>query len=312
MATPATLREIRRACRHHGITTIDALDLTQRQIDHCCSTDVLRRVYDGVYADPTHPPSALQDLAAAVAAGGPACAAWGRSAGVLWRMWPEHPTCPEVVVPYGRPRLIAGATVHRSRALEATLITSRDHIRVTKPLVTVLDIGVVASPTDVGDVIIRGLQLKLFSVGDVRATIDRFARPGRTGMVVARNALEMIVIGTRPAQSVLEFRFHLGPARHGLPPYSYQHEVRIGRKKYLIDFAYPDVKLAIEVNGYEFHASPASQASDMFRRNQLSLAGWSVLEFDWTRVVKDAPAVAIEILTKLEQLGYRFRTAGRL
>jgi hypothetical protein len=235
------------------------------------------------------------------------CGAWGRSAAKLWNTWDDHPASPEVVVPFGRLRLIPGATVHRSRALNASMITTRNHIRVVNPLVTVLDLGVVASQVEVADVIIRGRQRKLFTVADVRATINRYGKPGRTGVTVARRALEMIMIGERPADSVLEFRFHIGPAHHGLPPYHYQYEVRAGSKRYFIDFAYPEVMLAIEVDGYQQRASTESLAYDNNRANQLVLAGWTILRFGWDRVVNDPAGVAAEILLKLGQLGYAFR-----
>src|SRR5262245_52224961 len=213
------MREIRRATRHHGVTTQNELQLTQRQTDTCCANGARIGTYEGVYADPAHPRSPVQDLAAAVAAGGPQCAAWGRSAAALWNMWDSHPLTPEVVVPFGRLRSIPGATVHRSRALNPTMVTTRDHIRTVNPPVTVLDLGVVASQVEIADVIIRCRQRRLFTVADVRDTISRYSKPGRTGVVVARRALEMVMIGERPADSVLEFRFHIGPARHGLPPY---------------------------------------------------------------------------------------------
>ncbi len=187
----------------------------------------------------------------------------------------------------------------------------RDNIRVTKPLITVIDAGVPLTPAEVGDMIIEGRRLKLFSVSDVRATIDRYARPGRTGISVAREAVEMIMIDGRPADSVLEFRFHVGPGQHGLPPYRYQHEVRIGRRKYRIDFAFPEVLLAVEVNGYKFHSTPEEVAANEERRNQLILAGWTVLTFGWNRVVNDPLGVAMDILMKLGQLGYGFEL-GRI
>jgi very-short-patch-repair endonuclease len=304
MPTAEALRKIRRATRHHGITATEGLDLSQRQKDECCKDGTLLRRYRGVFADPAVPRSRLQDLAAAVVVGRPFAAAWARSALTLWNVWDEHPAVPEVVVPYGKIRTIEGAAVYRSRGLDASMVTTRDHIRVVKPLVAIIGLGVVVDAQQVGDTIIRGGQRRLFTVGDVHAAIARYARPGRTGITVARQAVELIMIGDRPAESVLEFRFHIGPGRHGLPAYQYQHEVRIGSKKYRIDFAYPEVKLAVEVDGYETHSSPEALAADHVRANQLVLAGWTVLRFAWTHVLHDPAGVAGQILLKLGQLGY--------
>jgi very-short-patch-repair endonuclease len=306
MPTPDVLREIRRAARHHGVTTSRQLDLTPRQRDAACASGALRRMFRGVFIDPAHPSSHEQDLAAAVAAGGSRAAAWGRSAGCLWGIWNGHPPKPEIVVPYGRHRFVPDVIVHRSRALDASMVTFRDHIRTTKPLITVLDLGVVVSVVEVGDAIIRGRQKKLFSVRDVEQTIDLYARPGRTGIAAARKAVAMIMIGDRPAESVLEFRFHLAAGRFNLPPYSYQHPVKIGKKRYYIDFAYPEVMLAIEVDGYEQRASSASLEYDLDRQNQLSLAGWNFMRFTWSKVQHDPGGVARDVLLRLVQLGYDF------
>jgi very-short-patch-repair endonuclease len=304
MPTPETLREIRRATRHHGITVGTNLNLSPRQRQICCANGTIELRHPGVFADPARPRTALQDLAAAVAAGGPMAASWARSCAYLWGLWPELPATPEIVVPYGRPRRIRGVSVHRSRALDLSMITERQHIRVVKPLVTLLDLGMVVGALDVAEVIILGRQKRLFSVADVRATIDRFARPGRNGLTTARQALDLIMIGERPAETVLEFYFHVGPGRFGLPAYSYQHEVKVGRKTYYIDFAYPEVKLAIEVDGYEKRAARASLDYDNERANALTLAGWTLLRFGWTKVRHQPESVARDILIRLAQLGH--------
>jgi len=224
----------------------------------------------------------------------------------MWGLWNEHPAKPEVVVPYGRHRFIPDVVVHRSRVLNPSLVTARNHIRTVKPLVTILDLGAVVSVVEVGDAIIRGRQKRLFSVHDVEKTIDLFARPGRTGVASARKAVALIMIGDRPAESVLEFRFHLAAERYSLPPYSYQHLVKIGKKRYYIDFAYPEVMLAVEVDGYERRASAASLEYDLGRQNQLSLAGWNFMRFSWAKVEHDPAGVARDVLLRLGQLGYDF------
>ena len=303
MPTAATLREIRRATRHHGVTVSEELELSQRQKEQCCKDGTLERRHPAVFADPAFPRSRVQDLAAAVAAARPFGAAWARSALTLWGVWDEHPAVPELVVPYGKIRAVTGAAVYRSRMLEPSMFTVRDHIRVAKPLVALVGLGVVVDAQQVADTIIRARQRRLFTVGDVRTAIDRLARPGRTGIAVARRAAELIMIGDRPADSVLEFRFHIGPGR-GLPPYRYQHEVRIGSKAYRIDFAYPEVQLAIEVDGYEKRASAEALTYDNERANQLVLAGWTVMRFTWAHVLNDPARVASHIKLKLGQLGY--------
>jgi very-short-patch-repair endonuclease len=105
-----------------------------------------------------------------------------------------------------------------------------------------------------------------------------------------------------PLESVLELRFLLLAQRQGLPKMVFQHEVRIGGRTYRIDAAYPDLKLAIEVDGYAKRASPEAMARDLARQNALVLAGWTILRFPWSRVVGDPSSVAEEIMRALWSL----------
>src|SRR5205823_3312006 len=114
--------------------------------------------------------------------------------------------------------------------------------------------------------LITARQLRLFEPDAFRATISRLAKSGRTGIRTAREAGELVMVGDRPADSVLELWFHHGPGRV-LPPYEYQHGVEWNGKRYRIDFAYPSVKVAIEVEGYDTRRSRQSLDYDGRRSN---------------------------------------------
>jgi G:T-mismatch repair DNA endonuclease (very short patch repair protein) len=79
------------------------------------------------------------------------------------------------------------------------------------------------------------------------------------------------------AESPPETRLRLLLRRAGLPPPVAQYRVFgadgfIGR----VDFAYPELKLAIEYDGM-WHAEPGQFAKDRRRLNLMSAAGWRVL-----------------------------------
>jgi very-short-patch-repair endonuclease len=306
MTTPDVLSEIRRASRPYGVATDDDLRLTARQKQWACRTGALIRRHCGVYVDPAVPWSPMQDLAVAIAGGGHMASAWGRSAAAIWGLVDEHPTVPEIVVPRQRYARVDGAVVHRSSGLCWDDLMFRHHVRVTKPLITALDLGVILGPMDVAEVLVRARQLRLFEPDALRQTITRVAKQGRTGIRTGRAALELVMIGDRPADSVLELRFHHGPGQQ-LPPYEYQWKVRIRGKNLRIDFAYPAVKLAIEVDGYEKRKSRASLAADARRANLLVLDGWTIVRFAWEDVQFDPIRVASEILAALARVEYEFR-----
>lgn len=305
MPTPTVLREVARATDRYGVATSEALQLSGKQVRACCEAGVLECRHRGVYINPSVPPSAQQDLAAAVAAGGVMAAAWGRSAGAIWELVEDFPPTPEIVIPRRRVARIPGVLVHRSTDLCAQHLSRRHGIRVVNPLVTVLDLGVVLDPDGVAEAIVRGTVKRLFTLAGVIGMLTVLARPGRTGIRSVRAAVDFLESLKRPLESVLELRFALMAARFALPMGTFQHWVTLGRRRYRIDFAYPEVMLAIEVDGYGKTADPAAVASSLRRQNALVLAGWTVLRFDWHRVVNQPHEVAAEIRATLGRLGYQ-------
>lgn len=67
-----------------------------------------------------------------------------------------------------------------------------------------------------------------------------------------------------------------------------------------IDFASPELKIAIEVDGRAFHSDRRSFEQDRARQNKLVIRGWVVLRFTWERIVNDPDGVVAEILAVIE------------
>jgi very-short-patch-repair endonuclease len=62
--------------------------------------------------------------------------------------------------------------------------------------------------------------------------------------------------------------------------------------KYRVDFAFPDVKLVVEVDGADFHASKEARGRDNERDRCLMLDGWRVVRFTGSQVWQNAIACA--------------------
>jgi very-short-patch-repair endonuclease len=87
----------------------------------------------------------------------------------------------------------------------------------------------------------------------------------------------------------------------GLPPAQFQFVVCTPDGRFLaeVDFAYPELLLAIEVDGYDTHGSPRAMAKDFVRQNGLVPFRWHVLRFTWYQVVRQPRAVAATITQTL-------------
>lgn len=64
---------------------------------------------------------------------------------------------------------------------------------------------------------------------------------------------------------------------------------------YVVDVAFPDHKLVIEVDGWAFHSDPAAFRKDRVRQNQIALLGWQVLRFTWFDLTEQPERVIAEI-----------------
>ena len=67
--------------------------------------------------------------------------------------------------------------------------------------------------------------------------------------------------------------------RAELPAPVPQFWVKVAGRRYRLDFAYPEVKLAIEVDGFDPHNTRTAFDKDRARANDLVAAGWTVLRF---------------------------------
>ncbi|TAL20866.1 MAG: DUF559 domain-containing protein, partial [Frankiales bacterium] len=68
-----------------------------------------------------------------------------------------------------------------------------------------------------------------------------------------------------------------------------------------VDFAWPDERLVVEVDGFAFHADRASYRNDRRRTNELVLAGWRVLRFSWEDVVGSPDVVVDQVRRALRR-----------
>ena len=103
--------------------------------------------------------------------------------------------------------------------------------------------------------------------------------------------------------SVLQLAFARMVVDYGLAWPESEVEVLGGR--YRIDFAYPDVLLAIELHGFDAHGDPAAAAAGHARARALTECGWSVVVFTWDDVWNHPDRVAQEVRAHLARLRRR-------
>jgi len=119
-----------------------------------------------------------------------------------------------------------------------------------------------------------------------------------------RKVLSERVLGDAVSDSELEKRMAKLLRRAGLPPAVFHYVVLTPAGLFLaeVDFAYPEVRLAIEVDGFGVHGTPRAMAKDFVRQNGLVPYGWRVLRFTWRQVTREPEMVAAAIRAALRSL----------
>ena len=226
-----------------------------------------------------------------------------RSAAELWGLI-QPSGYVEVSVPAKIDRRVRPpAILHRIKDLRPGLAVERVGLRVTDPVRTVIDLGLVMPWWSVQRAISKGISTKALTVSEVRGLRDALGRPGRNGTGIVRAILDGQLVYLGKEESELEKRFTALATRRGLPPLMLQHEVWDGgRFAARIDASYPELKLAIEVDGFEHHSTAEAFQVDRSRQNHLVRLGWTVLRFTWQDVVHRPAHVASEIEQAIARL----------
>jgi hypothetical protein len=291
--------------RHHGVITLaDArrLGIDARTLARLAAAGRLTRRYPGVYVDPARSTASaaswLTAGAAVLAALGPVAALSHRSAAWLWQLLDQPPWPVEVVLPRGTTTRLAGARVHRTQASYPP--RWHDGLRLTDPARTLLDLAT-TTPGLLTTAVDRAVATRLVRFADLRAVARPDPDRRRGGAAILRAHLEWVGYLGAPSPSVLESLMARIFLHYGLP--RPRAEVVAGEDgEYRVDFAYPELLLAIEVKGYVWHSRPDHLAHDGRRHNELVILGWTILEFTWRQVVDDPGGVAAQILRAHQRL----------
>jgi very-short-patch-repair endonuclease len=167
---------------------------------------------------------------------------------------------------------------------------------------TILDSAAVAYKWQVEAALDDALRRKLITVEDMWRILVASGGRGRKGSALLRALLEERSDGRARSHSLLEIKLDRLLGNSSAPPYFRQFEVmtRSGVPADA-DFAWPEAKLAVEVDGYRWHSGRQRWQSDLERQNALAEVGWLVLRFSWYDVTKRPEYVIRTILEAYRQ-----------
>jgi very-short-patch-repair endonuclease len=238
------------------------------------------------------PPTWHQRLIAACLAG-PAVASH-RSAGLLWGLPGMTPRIVEVTAFRHRRREQSDVVWHESYLLTPDQITELDGIQVTGALRTFLDLAGVIGREQLEAVGDDAIRRTLFTAASGLAMLERLG-PRRRAVPLARSVLEARLTTSAVAQSVLETRFAQLLRRARLPEPVPQYAISDGHRTIHVDFAYPDARLAIELDGDAYHWGERADRQDKSRDRLLARCQWRIQRFSAGDVEKRPTMVVSDV-----------------
>jgi hypothetical protein len=184
-------------------------------------------------------------------------------------------------------RRVAGIRVHRVVNLCDDEVTTLHGIPITTPARTVLDIAGTGTSRQMEQALAAAERRSPGCRGEICGLLRR--RPRHAGSGLLRELLRRLdASGTPPlylrsrAEELAVDLF----ARARLPP----PRANVMIAGFEVDLCWPDQRVIVEVDGLEFHGSPAAFHRDRDRDSVLAAAGYHVLRFTWRQFTRDAHA----------------------
>jgi very-short-patch-repair endonuclease len=235
-----------------------------------------------------------QRIAAAVLAAGGDVLASHRSSARLWGAARPDDDPVDVLSPsLTRGIALDGVVLHRTRDRDHLHPLRRYNVPCTNILRTLVDLGAV-DPGGVIDLVGHVISTGLADLGAIEHALQVHARPGRTGVVALRHAIDEFSIDAKPADSILEPAMHRLISRYHLPAVTF-HPVIEGWE---VDFRVIGTPVVLECDGWAYHGLVRSNFErDRRRDTELIAAGWIVIRFTY-RSIMTSPGRTAERIRK--------------
>lgn len=298
--TEASLAKLARS-QHGLVTRRQALQrgLDRGVIDRALATTRWELVARGVYLLAGTTPGWKQGaLGACLAADGGAVASH-RTAAALWELPVDMPPPIEIALPHGDRFRRKGVIGHQTRSLRANECQVVDEIPCTGPTRTVIDLAAVVDPAQLAICLDDALRRGLTHPEQIRRRLETLAPRGRKGATTLARLVESRQ--TVVPESVLETKLLNLVERAALPRPVSQYTIR-DRLGFVarVDFAFPEPRVAIEVDGFRFHGGRGAFERDASKRNRLAALGWRILVITAQQLDRHPNDVAATIRAALE------------
>jgi very-short-patch-repair endonuclease len=258
--------------RQDGVLTLKQareIGLSRQAVNRRVQSGEWRQCSRGVYFVDDRPFADAARVRAAVWGYGESATASGLAAAWWHGVTRFAPEIVEVTVPRNSSGRRHPGSKPRRRDLAPCDVVERRRLRATAVPLTIIEAAVRqrGGMKLMDSVLQRNVELRELWSAHLR-------NKGRYGSPAARRLLQAASDGARSAAERLLIKL-LREA--GITAWRTNYPIG----PYKVDVAFPDGKVAIEVDGLAFHSSAEDFQNDRERQNYIALLGWQVLRFTW-------------------------------
>lgn len=268
----------------HGLMTrVDLIGfgVTDREISGRIETGRLEVLYPGVYYFDSISARWKTAVLAAVMASGPDAVASHRCAAVLWNLDAIYGRMIEVTVPYTESPEPERVIVHRTRRINP--MSQVDSIPVTTIERTLFDLAPMLPERTLEKAARSAVHQHLTTPDQLDLSVAEFGGRGVAGTRKMRSVVG--AVHTDQSGSVAEIDLKYVVFDAPIPEPVQQLRIKMpDRTNAYPDFAWPDRKRLVEVDGFGSHGSPEELQHDLRRQNALMELGWEIRRFTASEV----------------------------
>lgn len=284
----ARLASLQHGCSHRRqlLVALGRGALAQR-----LNTRRYRPLHRAVYViDPLHVDEWTSTMAAILLFAGDAVASH-RTAGAIWEMVAEIPTCPQVTVVGRGAHAQADVQICRATSLAPRDVRWRRDLPVTSPARTAVDLAGDLTAFELEDVLACCQEKRLASPDEIREALAR--APYSVGARMLRALLDRG--GFARTRSHYERKLLALIAAAGLPRPLTNHKL-VGHE---VDMVWHDKQLVVEFDGFRYHGDRKTFERDRRRDQDLVASGYRVMRVTARQLEEEPFAVIARLAAAL-------------
>ena len=174
------------------------------------------------------------------------------------------------------------------------------NLPITTPVRTLIDLAAVVDEETLEIALDDAVYTGKVRLPRLRWRLDELGGKKRPGVTNLRSLLEARGDGVMVPTTVLETKLVRVLRTARLPVAQTQHRFHEnGHFVARVDFAYPEQRVIIEVDGARWHSGRQARIKDAQRDNYFNLKGWTVLRFTWEDLERRPEHVARQVALAL-------------